>query len=723
MSSTGESGGRDRDKSRKYASGAAKRKAKEERLARESKVLSKVPRISEMFSPTATSRVGDSAGDAPCKSTDAQDLQPLQSDELTTSTEASTTCSTWTTTVPEKPDKPTELVTADDRLSSSTDNSDGFACDLGMWPVEISDSMREYWAVKGSGDCANSNADFSKTSTRFEGDSYNRQCQKSLFTCTHELTKQQHPRTWLCYSPSKRALFCFVCKLMTDSLVFGKQGYSDWKRASQSIPRHERSAAHRNAVIQLLQRSDAGCRVDSELVRQASEDRDYWRAILERITETIRYLSERGLPFRGSSEIVGSPKNGNYLGTLELIAVFDPFLAQHINRNANKGRGHTSYLSKTICEEFIQLMATRVREHIFTEVRTAKYFSVSMDSTPDVSHVDQLTCILRYVLPSGPVERFLTFLNMRGHSGIQLAESLLEYLKTNGIDIADCRGQSYDNASNMSGKYNGMQAIIRQHCNLAEYVPCVAHSLNLVGQSSANCCQNATGFFSFLQRLYSFAASPHRWKVLTDKLSSKSLPTVKRMSDTRWSARADATKALVKGYDEINAALEEIHTEEDEKPEAKHEAGILASDMDRLEIGILAALWHQILQRFHRTSQALQSADQDLNSAVALFESLIEFVQSLRTRFEEFEAEGKKLSECDQYAEEGKRVRKRNRRYEEPGSAPELLQTPADKFRTGTFLVIIDSLGAELQKRLSAYAIIAGRFGFCENSQTFQMKK
>ena len=286
-------------------------------------------------------------------------------------------------------------MTADDRLSSSTDNSDGFACDLGMWPVEISDSMREYWAVEGSGDCVNSNADFSKTSTRFEGDSYNRQCQKSLFTYTHELTKQQHPRTWLCYSPSKRALFCFVCKLMNDSLVFGKQGYSDWKRASQSIPRHERSAAHRNAVIQLLQRSDAGCRVDSELVRQASEDRDYWRAVLELITETIRYLSERGLPFRGSNEIVGSPKNGNYLGTLELIAVFDPFLAQHINRNANKGRGHTSYLSMTICKEFIKLMATRVREHIFTEVRTAKYFSVSVDSTPDISHVDQLTCILR----------------------------------------------------------------------------------------------------------------------------------------------------------------------------------------------------------------------------------------------------------------------------------------------------------------------------------------
>ncbi|XP_046862046.1 zinc finger MYM-type protein 1-like [Xenia sp. Carnegie-2017] len=688
MSSTSGGGNRDRDKNRKYASGAAKRKAKDERILRESKVLSKMPKISELFPPKADEG----------------------SSELTAADEAMTTMAE-AVEEPDTSDTSKELTSGD--TSISTDNSDGYSCDLGLWPTDISDNMREHWAGQGSSQCRNSDADFSATSTRYEGDAYNRRCQKTLFTYTHELTKQQHPRNWLCYSPSKHVVFCFACKLMTDSIVFGKQGYNDWKRASQSIPRHEKSSAHRNAVFQLLQRSDAGCRIDSELVTQASDERNYWRAVLERVTETIRYFSERSLPFRGTDEIVGSPKNGNYLGTLELISMFDPFLAQHINRNANKGKGHTSYLSKTICEEFIQLMATRVRKQIFTEVKAAKYFSVCVDSTPDISHVDQLTCILRYVLPSGPVERFVSFLNIRGHSGKLLAERLLDYLKTNNINISDCRGQSYDNASNMSGKYNGMQAIIQQHCSLAQYIPCVAHSLNLVGQSSASCCQEASRFFNFLQRLYSFfAASTHRWKVLNDQLSSKRLPTVKRMSDTRWSARADATKALVIGYEEINAALDEIHDDEDEKPEAKNEANSLASDMAQLEIGILAALWHQIWQRFQRTSQILQLADQDLNTAVALYESLIEFVLSLRTRFEEFEAKGKELSECDQYKEEIKCVRKRNRRNDEPGSAPDLLQIPADKFRTGTFLVIIDSLDAELRKRLSAYINIAEKFGF-----------
>ena len=156
----------------------------------------------------------------------------------------------------------------------------------------------------------------------------------------------------------------------------------------------------------------------------------------------------------------------------------------------------------------------------------------------------------------------------------------------------------------------------------------------------------------------------------------------------------------------------EIAGDEEEKAETREEARGLATKMNQLETGILAALWHHILHRFHANSQVLQSADQDLNSAVAIYESLMDFIGKQRARFEEFEAEGKKLSQCDQYVGEEKRVRKRNRHYDEPGSAPEVSQTPANKFRTDTFLVIIDRIDAELRKRLGAYTGIAARFGF-----------
>ena len=119
----------------------------------------------------------------------------------------------------------------------------------------------------------------------------------------------------------------------------------------------------------------------------------------ERVVEVICLLAEHGLAFRGKDETFGSPYNGNFLGVLELIAKFDPFLHTHINRRGNKGTGHPSYLPKPTCEEVIQLLAEKVLEEIVKEIKEAGYFSISVDSTPDFAKVDQLTVIVRYVSP------------------------------------------------------------------------------------------------------------------------------------------------------------------------------------------------------------------------------------------------------------------------------------------------------------------------------------
>lgn len=77
-------------------------------------------------------------------------------------------------------------------------------------------------------------------------------------------------------------------------------------------------------------------------------------------------------------------------------------------------------------------------------------------------------------------------------------------LEIHKIDIKDCRGQSYDNDSNMSGFYTGLKARIKELNPLAEYVPCAGHSLNLVGVAAAESCVTAVAFFGFLQQLYNF---------------------------------------------------------------------------------------------------------------------------------------------------------------------------------------------------------------------------
>ena len=103
-----------------------------------------------------------------------------------------------------------------------------------------------------------------------------------------------------------------------------------------------------------------------------------------------------------------------------MLAEYDTFLAAHIQKRVNKGKGHVSYFSSTVCEEFIDAIATKVLNIIISEIKQAKYYSVSVDSTPDIANVDQLTIIFRYVLPDGPVERFVKFMPTRGHTGHQL---------------------------------------------------------------------------------------------------------------------------------------------------------------------------------------------------------------------------------------------------------------------------------------------------------------
>ena len=79
-------------------------------------------------------------------------------------------------------------------------------------------------------------------------------------------------------------------------------------------------------------------------------------------------------------------------------------------------------------------MGSKVLDTIIEELKSAKFYSVSVDSTTDVIHSDQLTFIVRYVLPTGPKERFLRFLPMIGHTGQVIAEMILSFLEKYGID-------------------------------------------------------------------------------------------------------------------------------------------------------------------------------------------------------------------------------------------------------------------------------------------------
>jgi hypothetical protein len=54
-----------------------------------------------------------------------------------------------------------------------------------------------------------------------------------------------------------------------------------------------------------------------------------------------------------------------------------------------------------------------------------------VDSTPDLTHIDQLTFILRYVKNAVPKELFLHFIPIHGHKADHLADVVTSLFKNN----------------------------------------------------------------------------------------------------------------------------------------------------------------------------------------------------------------------------------------------------------------------------------------------------
>ena len=100
----------------------------------------------------------------------------------------------------------------------------------------------------------------------------------------------------------------------------------------------------------------------------------------------------------------------------------------------------------------------------------------------------------------------------------------------------------------MSGKYSGLQVRIWEKNPLADYIPCFAHFLNLVGHSAVYNISAASKFFELVENFYHFfSASTHWLDLLVNALDG--LPVFKNLSDTRWDAHSDASKALNCGYE------------------------------------------------------------------------------------------------------------------------------------------------------------------------------
>ena len=134
--------------------------------------------------------------------------------------------------------------------------------------------------------------------------------------------------------------------------------------------------------------------------------------------------------------------------------------------------------------------------------------------------------------------------------------------------------------------------------------------------------------------------------------------------------------------------------------------------MEKLETGILLVVWSCVMERFYKTSQALQDSKMTLNRATDLLQGLHEFIQFLKPQFQKFVGRSQVLSGCHHYTEEISRKKRRKVRLDSKRESEDTLLDPSSRFDVDSYLPIIEQIFSSMKIRIEANNRLQRKFSF-----------
>ncbi|XP_047317558.1 zinc finger MYM-type protein 1-like [Impatiens glandulifera] len=266
---------------------------------------------------------------------------------------------------------------------------------------------------------------------------------------------------WLEYSSSKDLIFCFPCFLFQEKShinpSFTIDGFNNWKRVNDGVkcpllihvggP----TSSHSNSVKCVEDLMKVSGHIDNILNAQSLDEVQKNRLRLKTTIESIQWLSLQACAFRGHDESSSSKNCGNFIEMIKLMGRLNVNIGDIVLEKAPR---NATYTSPTIQKEILHIFANKVKKK------------------------EPMSIILRFVDCLGILrERFFDIVNVPNTTASTLKKSISDVLSRHNLNVTNMRGQGYDGASNMSGAWNGLQALFLRKCPYAYYIHCFAHML------------------------------------------------------------------------------------------------------------------------------------------------------------------------------------------------------------------------------------------------------
>ncbi|XP_076932931.1 uncharacterized protein LOC143598651 [Bidens hawaiensis] len=471
-----------------------------------------------------------------------------------------------------------------------------------------------------------------------------------------------HPG-WLEYSIKNNRVYCLCCYLFRGYFgghkgTYISQGYNNWKKP-ENLTKHEGdvNSLHNKCLKKCDDLVNEKQSIGAAFGKGNEKQRYEYRLRLGASTSLSKKFLNQGLSFRGHDESKDSLNKGNFLEILELIGELNEALGKVILGNAP---GNSQMTSPKIQQDLKHCFAQEVLKQIFEDLGE-DYFSLLVDESSDVSKKEQMAVVIRYVNKDGVVkERFIGLVHVKETSALTLKTGIDDLFCRHGLILAKIRGQGYDGASNMSGEFNGLRALILKENVSAFYIHCFAHQLQLVVVAVANKHTGVWRLFETVGCLTNVVCASCKQQDMLRESQKNNLKenlatgsglnqelSLSGPGDTRWNSHYKTLSRLVTLYSSFMDVLEYVEESSCTIASSKQADG-LQSEMKKYDFVFYLHLMMHILEITNSLSQSLQRKEQDLVNAVSL-------VSTTKRLLEKFRLEGfNKFFElvnsfCDKY--------------------------------------------------------------------------
>ena len=308
-------------------------------------------------------------------------------------------------------------------------------------------------------------------------------------------------------------------------------------------------------------------------------------------------------------------------------------------------------MSNDIVAEMEKMLVLSARRQILRSINGKQFFAIIADESADISKTEQISISFRTASETYDVkEEFIGIMPCK--EGLT-ADALLSYITDIfircGVNNDKFIAMSFDGASAMKLLAEKLKNCYGQQVS---YIHCLAHCTELVVKDTISSSELLQLAMCTLKKLYTFlGVYPKRVKLFeqmqevnpfadrNEDISSLSHKTatvrIKNLSQTRWTARADAAKVVIDKQQPLIKTLEAIKVDSSLSWEVKADARGLIRMLSSFPTLLSLVCTFHLLAVLEKLCKELQTVKFAANHVIYAFEKTKHRIKEMRCE-EEF---------------------------------------------------------------------------------------